>query len=314
MKNIPSLNFQSFVFGILLFQFSSTSFASSNTQHSVSALGRFEPEGGVIRLAAPSTAQSLSGPVLAEIYVKEGDNVNKGDLLAVTDSKPLLEVALKQAESKLAMTILESQAIESLAEGACIVANFAKRESERQSTLFTRKLASVEEKEQAQVDEEVKAVLCKAANNNFSVAESKIIVERNNVKYQKAELERTMIRAPIKSRVLDILVQPGERITSKGLLELGKTDRMYAIAEVYETDIGRVKVGQKAKITSTVLTQALYGKVDFIHLKVAKQDVIGTDPAAAKDARIIEVEILLDKPEAAADLTYLQVQIVIESN
>ncbi len=40
-------------------------------------------------------------------------------------------------------------------------------------------------------------------------------------------------------------------------------------------------------------------------------DVIGTDPAARKDARIIEVEIRLDESEAAAALTNLQVEIVI---
>ncbi|MFT5452124.1 MAG: HlyD family secretion protein [Enterobacterales bacterium] len=314
MKNIASFNFKSFTCGVLLLQLSSTIFAANDNQHSVSALGRFEPDGGVIRLAAPSTARSLSGSLLAELYVKEGDNVNKGDLLAVTDSKPLLEVALKQAQSKLAMSIVESQAIENIAEAACIVAKFAKREAERQSTLFTRKLASEEEKDQAQVEDETRAVLCKAAKANSNVADSNISVERNNVEYQKVELERTMIRAPFNSRVLDILVQPGELITPKGLLELGRVDRMFAIAEVYETDIAHVEVGQKAKIISSVLAEPLYGKVDFIHLKVAKKDVIGTDPAALKDARIIEVEILLDKPKAAADLTYLQVQIIIESN
>jgi HlyD family secretion protein len=111
--------------------------------------------------------------------------------------------------------------------------------------------------------------------------------------------------------VLDILAQPGEFIGLTGILELGRVDRMYAIAEVYETDIGRVAIGQKAQISSDALAEPLTGKVEFIHLKVAKQDEIGTDPAARKDARIIEVDILLDKPEKAASLTNLQVDIVI---
>ena len=96
-----------------------------------------------------------------------------------------------------------------------------------------------------------------------------------------------------------------------GILELGRVDRMYAIAEVYETDIRRVAVGQKARISSDALAEPLTGQVEFIRLKVAKQDEIGTDPAARKDARIIEVEILLDKPDIAAALTNLQVDIVI---
>jgi len=42
-----------------------------------------------------------------------------------------------------------------------------------------------------------------------------------------------------------------------------------------------------------------------------KLDQIGDDPAARKDARIVEVEIRLDDSKAAADLTNLQVEIEI---
>jgi HlyD family secretion protein len=52
--------------------------------------------------------------------------------------------------------------------------------------------------------------------------------------------------------------------------------------------------------------------VEYIHNKVAKQDEMGTDPAARKDARIIEVEVLLDDPAAAAALTHLQVEVLIQ--
>ena len=55
------------------------------------------------------------------------------------------------------------------------------------------------------------------------------------------------------------------------------------------------------------------GRVELIRHKVQKQDVTGTDPAADKDARIIEVEILLDDPEAAVSLTHLQVEVIIDA-
>ena len=45
--------------------------------------------------------------------------------------------------------------------------------------------------------------------------------------------------------------------------------------------------------------------------KVAKQDSLGTDPAARKDARVVEVEIRLDDSQAAAGLTNLQVEVEI---
>jgi HlyD family secretion protein len=86
---------------------------------------------------------------------------------------------------------------------------------------------------------------------------------------------------------------------------------MVATAEVYETDINRVRIGQSAEITSDALPAPLSGSVRFIALKVHKQDEIGTDPAARKDARIIEVEILLDDPKAVEHLSNLQVEIII---
>ena len=285
--------------------------AQANKQQAVSALGRLEPDGGIIRVAAPSTPQAISGSILAQLHVDEGDYVKQGDLLAITDSMQLMKVALNQAETEFELSKLAFQAEKSRADEACVLANVANREAERRANLLARNLASEEETEQAQGDAEAKAASCTAAQANSRVAKSRIEVARTRVAYKQAELQRTFITAPFDSRVLDILVQPGEFIGLEGVIELGRVDRMYAIAEVYETDIGRVAIGQKALITSDALSEPLSGQVEFIHLKVAKQDEIGTDPAARKDARIIEVEILLDKPELAASLTNLQVDIVI---
>ena len=285
--------------------------AQDSGQQAVSALGRLEPDGGIIRIAAPSTPQAVSGSILAELHVSEGDYVNKGDLLATTGSMPVMQVALRQAEAEQDLADSAAVAAQSRTEEACVLANVATREAERRADLLARELASQEETEQAQGEAEAKAASCKAARANSNVAKAAIEVARTRVAYREAELQRAFITAPFKGRILDVLTQPGEFIGSNGILELGRVDRMYAIAEVYETDIGRVKIGQKAHITSDALPEALTGVVEYIHLKVAKQDEIGTDPAARKDARIVEVEILLDKPEQAASLSNLQVDIVI---
>ena len=60
------------------------------------------------------------------------------------------------------------------------------------------------------------------------------------------------------------------------------------------------------------LDAALAGTVEVIRPKVEKQDELGTDPAARKDARIVEVAILLDEPGPVAGLTNLQVDVVIQ--
>jgi HlyD family secretion protein len=78
----------------------------------------------------------------------------------------------------------------------------------------------------------------------------------------EAELRLAQVRAPIDGRVLDVHARPGERIGPDGILELGDTNAMYAIAEVYETDIGRVTLGQRARVTSPALPEALTGRAD----------------------------------------------------
>jgi HlyD family secretion protein len=285
--------------------------AQDSGQQAVSALGRLEPEGGIIRVAAPSTPQAISGSVVAELHVREGDHVQQGQLLATTGAKPVLEVAVQMAEAELVQSVRAAEATQSRAAQACVLASVATREAGRREDLLERNLASQEETEQALGDAEATSASCTAARANSRVAEAAIEVARVSVALHEAELQRASILAPVSGRVLDILSQPGEFIGANGILELGRVDRMYAIAEVYETDIARVKTGQNARITSNALPEALTGKVEFIHLKVAKQDEIDTDPAARKDARIIEVDILLDQPGLAAGLTNLQVDIVI---
>jgi HlyD family secretion protein len=86
---------------------------------------------------------------------------------------------------------------------------------------------------------------------------------------------------------------------------------MHAIAEVYESDIRFVRVGQEATVRSPAFEDELVGRVKSIRQKVQKQDEMGTDPAARKDARIVEVVIELDDSAQAARLTNLQVDVLI---
>jgi HlyD family secretion protein len=86
---------------------------------------------------------------------------------------------------------------------------------------------------------------------------------------------------------------------------------MYAVAEVYETDVQRVRVGQHATISSPALPRSVAGVVDRVGLKVGKKDVLSVDPAAKTDARVIEVRILLDNADEVAGLTNLEVDVAI---
>ncbi len=127
----------------------------------------------------------------------------------------------------------------------------------------------------------------------------------------RAELDRAHVFSPIEGRVLAVHTREGERVGPDGIVALGRTGEMHAVAEVYESDIGRVAVGQAAVVTSPALPEPLTGKVEWIELQVGKLDALGTDPAARKDARVVEVDIRLDDSKHAGGLTNLQVEIEI---
>ena len=127
----------------------------------------------------------------------------------------------------------------------------------------------------------------------------------------EANLELAVVRSPVRAQVLEIHAYPGERVGPEGIMELGRTDRMYAVAEVYETDITEVQVGQRATVQVPAMDTELTGKVERIALKVGRLDAIGTDPIAKTDARVVEVFILLDDSEAISNFTNMQVKVEI---
>ncbi len=137
-------------------------------------------------------------------------------------------------------------------------------------------------------------------------------VARASLARARADLALSTVHAPIEGQVLEIHAREGERVGPEGIAELGRTAAMYAVAEVYETDIGRVRVGQGARVRSPALPRELRGEVERIGLKIGKKDVLSTDPVADADARVVEVEIRLLEPELAAALTNLRVEVVIE--
>jgi HlyD family secretion protein len=279
----------------------------------VAALGRLEPEGGIIRIAAPSTPLSLAGSVIGELLVVEGDRVEKDQVLAVTDAEAALRAVVEEARTELQLAVRAAESAASVADEACVTAEVAAKEAARRARLLERELAAREEVEASEGAARASAASCTAARSDVRVAEAGIEVARARLARRESEHDRAFVRAPFAGQVLRVLAEPGELVGVEGLLELGRVDRMYAIAEVYETEISRVRAGQQATVTSDALPGMLTGTVRFIRPKVQKQDEIGTDPAARKDARIVEVGVLLEESEAAARLSNLQVEVLIDA-
>ena len=102
--------------------------------------------------------------------------------------------------------------------------------------------------------------------------------------------------------------------TNDGIAEIGQTSQMYAVAEVYQSDINKVRLGQQVRLQSESLADALVGTVDRLGVQVQRQNLINSDPTSNIDSRVVEVHVRLDEPSSqnAARFSNLQVRAVIE--
>lgn len=334
----------------------------------ITALGRLEPQGEVIQLSAPTTNSNR----VAQLLVKEGDSVKKGQIIAILDSRERLEAAVaeatanvKLAQSQLAITQagakqgeieaqkaeiarLEAQQQGDIQTQQSVIARLqselenAQTEANRYQMLYQEGAISASDADNKRLRletaqrslQEAQAVLRRLqttspAQLNQAKATLARIQEVRPVDIQanqaeinralavvqqaKVNLEDAYVRSPLNGVILDIFTHAGEIVSNNGIVAIGQTQNMNAIAEVYQSDITRVQIGQKAEITSDSLTGILQGKVIRIDSMVRKQTVVNTDPSANIDGRVIEVQIALDpvSSQKAAKLTNLQVKVVI---
>jgi HlyD family secretion protein len=155
---------------------------------------------------------------------------------------------------------------------------------------------------------------------DVEIADAELEQALIQVEQKQAELKDTEVRVPVAGQILRINTRVGEQVnTQEGIAELGQTKNMYAIAEVYETDIVRIKPGQAATLASEYggFKGELKGSVDHIALQIGKAK-LGQDkqnPSTDVNARVVEVKIRLsptDSPKAAA-FTGMQVRIKIST-
>ena len=344
-----------------------------NPAISVTALGRLEPAGEVIKLSVANAQDSR----VNQLLVEEGDRVLAGQLIATLqglDKKQaelaearqnvvvyraklaqieageakVAEIAAQRANIARLKAQLRTETIEreaAIADAEAELSNAAtnyqryqtlyqqgavsKSELDDRQELFARAKARLNEA-QARLENTVSTLQEQIAQEqamlkklqevrpvDLKEAQAEVDYALAQVKRIEAELEDYYVRVPVAGQILKINTRVGEQVnTTQGIVELGRTEQMYAIAEVYETDVGKVRVGQRATVISEHggFEGSLQGTVDHIGLQIKKQDVLESDPAADKDARVVEVKVRLDPKDSnkVAGLTYLQVRIRID--
>ena len=238
---------------------------------SVSALGRLEPAGDVRKLAAPMGSMGGS-PRISSLSVQEGDRVKRGQILATFDNRPGLLADLAAINARIG-TLDRSIAMQ-------------RREVSRYREASREGAASMVLLEEKQ-DELA----------TFEGQRRQALAEKRGI---EVDLKDSQLRSPIDGTVLRVYARPGERPGSDGILSVGASDRMEAIAEVYESDIGRIRLGQSASLISENggFSGKLKAEVLRISPQIRQRDVLSTDPTGDADARIVEVRLALDPADA----------------
>jgi len=322
--------------GILLTAGCEKSIASSTITppDAVASLGHLIPGEGVIEIGAP---YSLGGgpSVVGELRVRRGDRVQAGQVLAVLQNFRMASdtAAAAAAQVKVAeATVAQVRAGAKPEDIAAVRASVAQREAEmdnerlayaRAQALFKENIYSATELEASQrrytvteraLDEarhraasiaEVRAV-------DVDYAESQLALARAQLASSEAQVEQSLLRAPIAGVVLDTLLQPGE-LAGTPVLSLGATDAMAVEAYVYDTDIRRVRLGATATITSYAFTGELTGKVTDVAPVLRSSPAMPIGPEAASDRRVAKVRIALEPADAkrVANLSNQQVEVKI---
>ena len=152
----------------------------------------------------------------------------------------------------------------------------------------------------------------RSAAANIAVAESSARLDslEKGVEIAKMSVELARVRAPSNGRIIEIVSRVGELTGLRPILRLADTDHMQVVAEVYETDIRQVQVGQEVVVNADVLGgQSLHGRVVEIGTVIGANEVQGLGMAPTAEERIIKVWIDLDDSAIAASLINLQVNV-----
>ena len=303
----------------------------------VYGLGRLVPDGFVITVSAPFGAGDAR---ISRLAVKEGDRVERGDLLAELDNADThaaavisaqANVALRDAElarAKVAATASLGETRAALGRAQVSLAT-AKRDLARADELIAgghMTQAAYDDRSDAvvaarhEVDRLTASLARYEKDDNgvapdVAVAARALEVARAALVSARSDLARSRVHAPEAGVVLDIRARPGERPGTDGILDLGEIDRMQAEVEVYQTQIGQVSVGDPVTLTADAFSGEVRGAVTRIGWEVGRQTATEADPAARTDARVVKVYVSL-APEAVARVrryTNLQVTARIET-
>ncbi|HSQ57972.1 MAG TPA: hypothetical protein VLM40_19770 [Gemmata sp.] len=163
---------------------------------------------------------------------------------------------------------------------------------------------------QAELDEAIAKVPTKSTKEKLDLA--------------RQMADQTILKAPISGTVLKVTGREGQPTGMEPILQMADLSKMTAVAEVYESDVGRLVAWLqqgpvKAEVKNAALPKPLNGVVlssQDISMMIARNQVFAMGPREDADRRVVEVVVHLDpaSTEDAGRYVGLQVTVTLEPN
>ena len=241
---------------------------------------------GTVKACRRARLAPATGGQVATLPVHEGDEVENGQILMVIWNKDL-EARVRLAES-------EELAASARVQEACLNAEVAKREAERQQRLAAQKLVSEEIVDRATTEAKAREAGCQAARAAREVS-------RASTEAARADLARTVLTAPFDGIVAEVNAELGEYVTpsppgipTPPAVDLIDNRCLYVAAPIDEVDAPAIRTGMPACVS-----------LDAFPERRCKAKVRRIAPYVLdieKQARTVEVEVEFASEEDSAGL------------
>ena len=244
----------------------------------IAASGRIEGD--------DSTVSPKTGGRIRELTVREGDRVAAGAVIAVLDDEQVrareqqAEAMVRQAEARLAAA--EAQ----LAQAEATYAQ-ARWDRDAFGQLWKRGLIAEQQARQAQNNERTQAATVVAAKRQVGAAQAD--ADRARAQLEEAQANRNDLRvvAPFAGTVATRTAEPGEVVTAgTPIITLIDLSQVYLRAFVPEGQIGRVRVGQPARV---YLDSAPRQSIEAFVSRVDPQATFTPENTYFRDERVKQV-------------------------
>lgn len=281
----------------------------------VAAPGRVEPVSEEIKVAA-----ELSGK-LKLVRVEEGDRVEAGEVIAVLENADYAarvasaEAELLRREAELRRVINGARAQErreawAEVKAAEAVLENARVELERRVTGYRDGVFAKEEADRAEREfgvakaryeaavERHRLIDDEAREEDRSRAEAEVAAARAQLAEARALYEKTLIHAPIAGVILRKHLKAGESVSTQRdtpIVTLADTSTLRVRVDVDETDVGKIRLGQRAYVTADAYgSRKFWGRVVRVGSILGKKNVRTDEPTERVDKKILETLVELE--------------------